>query len=133
VRQCLTDSLEGAGTVLDAVDNQSDSISGNTMVLKIRQYIELRGNNPLDAMVAETQYKAYLVANLALNDGPQASADHYRLDLATVYGAMAFYYDNETAIHEAIQDARSLGEQLQLGARSAQAALQDLRARKKAP
>jgi len=133
VRQCLTDSLEGAGTVLDAVDNQSVSISGNTMVLKIRQYIELRGNNPLDAMVAETQYKAYLVANLALNDGSQASADHYRLDLATVYGARTFYYDNETAIHEAIQDARGLGEQLQLGARSEQASLKDLRAHKKAP
>ena len=95
------------------------------MVLEIRQHIELRGNNPLEAMVAGPHYKAYLVANLALNDGPQASADHYSIPLANVYGAMAFYYENEGAIKDAIRQARELGEQM--GARSAQAALEEIK------
>lgn len=68
------------------------------MVLEIREHIQLQGDNPLDAIVAGTHYKAYLVANLALNDGPQAAAEHYRILLATVYGALASYCDNETAI-----------------------------------
>ena len=78
-------------------------------------------------MITGTHHKAYLVANLALNDGPQAAAEHYRLYLATVHAAMAFHYDNEAAIHEAIQEARKLGEQL--GARAAHAALEEMRAR----
>lgn len=101
------------------------------MALEIREHIELRGDNPLDATVAGTHYKAYLVANLALNDGPQAAADHYRIPLATVYGALAFHYDNETAIDEAIREARELGEQL--GARSIQSAIQEMKERLKAP
>ena len=78
-------------------------------------------------MITGTHHKAYLVANLALNDGPQTAAEHYRIPLATVHGAMTFYYDNEAAIHEAIQEARKLG------ARSAQSALEEIRARKNAP
>ena len=100
------------------------------MVLEIREHIELRGNDPLEAAIAGTQYKAYLVANLALIDGPRAAADHYRLDLATVHGAMAFYYDNETAIKQAIREARELGEQL--GARASQSALEEIRGRQNA-
>ncbi len=69
------------------------------------------------AVIVGTHHKAYLVANLALKDGPQAAADHYRIRLANVYGAMAFYHDNEAAIKEAICQARELGEQM--GAHSA--------------
>ena len=101
------------------------------MVLTIREHIQLRGDDPLDATVAGTHYKAYLVANLALNDGPQAAADHYRLELAVVHGAISFYYDNETAIDEAIHEARELGEQV--GARSVQSAIQEMKKRLKAP
>ena len=101
------------------------------MVLELREHIKLQGQDPLEARLAGTHYKAYLVANLALNDGPQAAAEHYRIPLAAVYGAMAFFYDNEAAIHEAIREARKLGEQL--GARSAQSVLKELRARKSAP
>ena len=101
------------------------------MVLAIRQHIQLRGDDPLDATVAGTHYKAYLVANLALNDGPQAAADHYRIPLATVYGALAFHCDNEAAINEAIREAREIGEQL--GARSIQSAIQEMKERLKAP
>ena len=86
------------------------------MALEIREHIKLRGDNPLDATVAGTHYKAYLVANLSLNDGPQAAAEHYRIPLAAVYGALVFHCDNEAAIDEAIREARELGEQL--GARS---------------
>ena len=57
------------------------------MVLEIREHILLQGDDLLDATVAGTHYKAYLVTNLALNDGPQAAAEHYRIPLATVYGA----------------------------------------------
>lgn len=101
------------------------------MVLEIREHIQLRGDDPLDATVAGTHFKAYLVANLALNDGPQAAADHYRIPLAAVYGALVFYYDNEAAIDEAIQEARELGEQL--GARSMQSAIKEMKERLKAP
>lgn len=78
-------------------------------------------------MITGTHHKAYLVANLALNDGPQAAAEHYRLYLATVHAAMAFHYDNEAAIHEAIQEARKLG------ARAAHAALEEIKGRMNAP
>lgn len=50
------------------------------------------------AVIVGTHHKAYLVANLALKDGPQAATDHYCIDLANVHGAMAFYHDNEAAI-----------------------------------
>ena len=93
--------------------------------------LKSRGNNLLEARLAGTHHNAYLVANLALNDGPLAAAEHYHIPLAAVHGAMAFFHDNEAAIHEAILEARTLGEQL--GARSAQAALEELRARKNAP
>lgn len=96
------------------------------MVLKIRQHIELRGKNPLAAMVAGTHYKAYLVTNLAFNDGAQASADHYGIPLANVYGAMAFYCENEGAIKDAMREARELGD------RSVQTALEEIRGRQKA-
>ena len=97
------------------------------MVLEIREDIEIRGNDHLEVAVAGTQHKAYLVANLALKDGPQAAADHYRIPLANVHGAMAFYYDNEAAIPQ----AHELGEQL--GARSAQSALKEIKGRKNVP
>lgn len=101
------------------------------MNIAIREHIELRGDDPLDAAIAGTYYKAYLVANLALNDGPQAAADHYRIPLATVYGALAFYCDNEGAINEAIRQARELGEQL--GAHTAQSAIQEMKRRRNTP
>ena len=43
---------------------------------------------------------------------------------------MAFYYENEGAIKDAIRQARELGEQM--GARSAQAALEEIKGRQKA-
>ena len=97
----------------------------------VRGRVDLRGNGPLAVVIAGFHLKAYLIANLALNDGPQAAAQRYRLELATLQAAMAFYDDNETAIHDAIQAARKLDEQLV--ARSAQSVLAEMRARKHAP
>lgn len=97
------------------------------MVLQVREYIQLRGNNPLDAVVTGTHHKAYLVAHLALKDGPQAAADHYDIGLASVHGAMAFYYDHEAAINESIRAARELGDKLD--ARSAQTVLDEIKQR----
>ena len=82
------------------------------MALVLREHIKLPGDNPLNATVVGTHYIAYLVVNLILNDGPQAATDHYSLPLASVYGALAFHYDNEAAIDEAIQEARKLGRPL---------------------
>ena len=75
------------------------------MVIEIREHIELRGNDPLEVAIAGTHHKVYLVANLALKDGPQAATDHYRIPLANVHGAMACYYDNEAAINAAIRQS----------------------------
>lgn len=97
------------------------------MVLQIREYIQLHGDNPLEAVATGTHHRAYLVANLALKDGPQAAANHYNMSLAGVHGAIAFYYDNESAIKDAIQAARDLGEHM--GARSAQAVLDEIKHR----
>lgn len=72
------------------------------MVLEIREHIPLRGDNLLDATAAE----------------------HYRIPLATVYGALAIYCDNETAIDGAIRKTHKFGAQL--GAR------QEIKGRKKA-
>lgn len=60
----------------------------------------------MDTAVTGMFHRAYLVANLVLNDGPQAAADHYRMPLANVYGAMAFYCDYIETINESIRRAR---------------------------
>lgn len=68
---------------------------------------------------------------MALNDSPQTAAEHYRISLATVYGALAFYCDNEGAFNEAIRQARELGEQL--GAHTAHSAIQAMKRRNSTP
>lgn len=97
------------------------------MALEIRKHVETRGDNPLDAVIAGTQHKAYLVALHALHDEPQAAADHYAINRADVHGAVAFYYDYETAINDAIDDARQLGQKM--GAVSGQDLLAAIRQR----
>lgn len=99
------------------------------MAVQLKQHIELRDDNPLDAVIVGTKFKAYLVANLAFNDGAEASAEHYHLHLAQVHSAIAFYLDNEEAIRQAKQAARELGRQL--GARDGDEVLEEIRQRKK--
>jgi hypothetical protein len=45
------------------------------MIIEIKQHIELRGDNPLAAVMIGTNKKVYLVASLALNDGIEAAAE----------------------------------------------------------
>ncbi|MEL6524074.1 MAG: hypothetical protein AAFQ07_00055 [Chloroflexota bacterium] len=82
------------------------------MAIQVRTYVELRGDNPLDAVISGHQHKAYLVAGLAFQDNPGVSARHYNLTHAEVYGAMAFYEENRESIWQAIDDARELGKTL---------------------
>lgn len=76
------------------------------MVIQLKQHIELRGDNPLAAVMVGTNKKAYLVASLALNDGIEAAVEEDELSLAEVYAALAFYHDNEDAIRLALEEAR---------------------------
>ncbi len=82
------------------------------MAIQIKQYVEQVGSDPLDAVVSGRHHKAYLVANLALQDSPEASAEHYKLSLAEVYGTIAFYHENKESIESSIKEARKLGEKL---------------------
>ena len=75
------------------------------MTVELKTYIELRGDDPLDAVIAgTTRTKAYLVANLAFNETPEHAAEHYGLSLAAVHAAISFYYHNEEAIKQADED-----------------------------
>jgi hypothetical protein len=71
------------------------------MSVELKQHIELRGDDPLDAVISTTRLKAYLVANLAINDGVEAAMAQYNLSPAEVHSALAFYYDNQDAIRQA--------------------------------
>lgn len=78
------------------------------MMIQNKQYVELRGGDPLDAVIAGRHYKAYLVANLAINQGAEASVEQYGLSLSEVHGAIAFYYENKASIEQSIEDAKAL-------------------------
>jgi uncharacterized protein (DUF433 family) len=97
------------------------------MVLATQGHVIATTDDPLDAIVEGTHYKAYLVANLAFNDGPEASAKHYKLTLGQVHSAIAFYYDNEDAIKRSKEEMRELGKKL--GERDAAEHLAEIRAR----
>lgn len=80
------------------------------MAVEINQHVEKRGDDPLAAVITGRETKAYLVANLALNDGPQAAAEHYNLTLAQVYNALTFHYDNADTIREALATLRQVND-----------------------
>jgi uncharacterized protein (DUF433 family) len=99
------------------------------MALVNHNYVKTDTDNPLEAYIEGKGYKAYLVANLAFNDSPEASANHYKLTLGQVYSAMAFYRDNEVAIDKSIEEMQQIGKEL--GARNASEHLAEIRARAK--
>lgn len=75
------------------------------MEITIRKHINIEeGTHLLDVRLTERPFKAYLVANLAFLDGPEASAEHYGLSLGAVYAAMSFYEDNRDAIQQALDE-----------------------------
>ena len=102
------------------------------MSLEIREHIKLRGDDPLDATVAGTHFKAYLVANLALNDGPQACRQallHTARKLCTARWPSTTTTKPQSMRRSA--QAREIGEQL--GARTVQSAIKEMKERLKAP
>jgi hypothetical protein len=101
----------------------------STMAVQLKQYIELRGDNPLDAVIVGTAKKAYLVASLALNDGAEAAADEDEMSVAEVYAALAFYHENEDSIQQALKAVR---EQIRAaGGRDSREAREEIMRRKK--
>lgn len=68
------------------------------MPIKAKQYIELKGENPLRAVVRGTEANAHLVATNALVCGVSDTAEQYHMSEAQVYGAMAFYRENQELI-----------------------------------
>jgi uncharacterized protein (DUF433 family) len=99
------------------------------MVLAVQSHVIAPTDDPLDALVEGTKFKAYLVAGLAFNDGPEASANHYKLTLGQVHSAIAFYYDHQEAIQQSIEDMRKLGQKW--GERNASEHLAEIDARAK--
>lgn len=99
------------------------------MVLAVQTHVIAPTDNPLDAIIEGTNFKAYLVAGLAFNDGPEASAKHYKLTLGQVHSAIAFYYDNQEAIQQSIEEMRNLGKKW--GERDSSEHLAEIRARAK--
>ncbi|MDQ7024405.1 MAG: hypothetical protein Q9P01_11310 [Anaerolineae bacterium] len=83
------------------------------MEVKIEQYVELRGENPLRAVISRTESNAHLVASAALINGMDATVVQYNLSEAQVYGALAFYHENRDLIekyrHEADKNIRKIG------------------------
>lgn len=77
------------------------------MVLEIKTHIEVRGDDPLKAVVAGTNLKAYLVANLARLDGVDAAIEQYGLNRAEIYAALVFYYDHEAAIDSRVTEVEA--------------------------
>jgi hypothetical protein len=69
-------------------------------MVKAIQYIELRGDNPLKAVVTGTNANAHLVATAAIAQGLDLTAEQYHMSKAQVHGALAFYYENKDVIEQ---------------------------------
>jgi hypothetical protein len=69
-------------------------------MIELKQHIEIRSDDPLDAVVSGTNANAHLVANLALLDGVAAAIEQYDLSHAQVYAAVSFYYDYQDTIEQ---------------------------------
>jgi hypothetical protein len=97
------------------------------MVAELKQHIELRGENPLDAVMVGSNLKVYLIASFALQEGVEAVAVEYDLTPAAVHAALTFHFDNEHAIHEA--RAEDMRELRAMGMRDSSERLAEIRLR----
>ncbi|MCI0708605.1 MAG: hypothetical protein L0154_00430 [Chloroflexi bacterium] len=77
------------------------------MLVTLDQYIELRGDNVLAAVVKGTEANAYLVATATLAQGAEATAEQYHISLAQVHGTLAFYYENQTEIEKRYRESEA--------------------------
>lgn len=80
----------------------------------LKQHIVLK--NGVGYLADYPQLKAHLVAQMHIHgkQSVETVAEHYQIDLANVYAAVAYYYDNreaiETAIENKIQNAKQVGK-----------------------
>ena len=98
------------------------------MIVPLDQYIELRGDNVLSAVVKGTEANAYLVATAALTQGAEETAEQYNISLAQVHGTLAFYYENEAEIERRYRESE---KRLEEHAIDGWQRLEDMRKRKK--
>lgn len=75
------------------------------MAVELKSHIELRGENPLQARIAGKPWKAALVAKFILGWGIEHAVEHYGFSYATAHAVMAFYYDNQDAIENAMRES----------------------------
>ena len=73
------------------------------MIAELKQHISLVSDNPLDAVIAGQNTKAYIIAQFAFADGIDATIEQYSLSKAAIYAAMSFYEDNREAIKQALE------------------------------
>jgi uncharacterized protein (DUF433 family) len=91
------------------------------MVATINQYIEItadvRGGKPRITgrriTVADVA-----IAYLRMAQSLESIAQEYELSLASVHGAMAYYYDHQTAIDRSIAESKAFADGLQQQSRS---------------
>jgi uncharacterized protein (DUF433 family) len=74
------------------------------MVAELKQHVELRGDDPYDAIIRNTNLKAALVAQFALGWGIDEAVENYNLSPAEIYAALAFYHDNLEGIRQHEKD-----------------------------
>jgi hypothetical protein len=74
--------------------------TGGQNMIELKQHIEIRSDDPLDAVLSGTNANAHLVANLALLDGVEAAIEQYDLTHSQVYAAVSFYYDYQDTIEQ---------------------------------
>jgi hypothetical protein len=83
----------------------------NTLV---KQHIILKDG--IGYLAEHPHLKAHLVAQMHVHGGNSvdAVAEHYQIELADAYAAIAYYYDNQSVIEEAlatkIERARQTGK-----------------------
>jgi hypothetical protein len=84
------------------------------MDILVKQHIVLK--NGVGYLADYPHLKAHLVAQMHIHgkNSIEAVAEHYQIDLADVYAAIAYYYDNQQAIEDristAIENARKTGK-----------------------
>ena len=74
------------------------------MVAALKQHVELRENDPYDAVIKNTHLKAALVAQFALGWGIDEAVENYSLSPAEIYAALVFYHDNLEGIRQHEKD-----------------------------
>lgn len=97
-------------------------------MLRLDQYIEIREDNILTAVVRSTEANAHLVATAALAQGVELTAEQYHISMAQVHGGLAFYYENQTEIEQRYREAQ---EHLEQHAIDGWQRLEEMRNRKK--